>query len=246
MSGNSIERLLDKIDSDLSNFLIFAGVLDNNAKLLSFRRGKASFSLPTERHETLDVQISLMFSLIRQLEDITGSHEFTITRFAKQDIFLFGTTDLHVFVITLPTSDDQIANSLSGLVAMLSNGSEPPARKVVASTRMAKDINTNSMAAAITSMHRNEPVIDRPRFSASKSRQETILMLQGYLMAVDANCTIEDDVSSGYYKVKVTDDDSKFTWSTLETLSQAFKDRIEIHEVGADKDGKIFARILLK
>ena len=74
MSGNSIERLLDKIDADLANFLIFAGVLDNNAKLLSFRRGKASFSLPTERHETLDVQISLMFSLIRQLEDITGSH----------------------------------------------------------------------------------------------------------------------------------------------------------------------------
>jgi hypothetical protein len=244
VSGNSIEKLLDKIDADLSNFLIFAGVLDNNAKLLSFRRGKASFSLPIERHETLDVQISLMFSLIRQLEDITGMHKFTVTRFARQDIFLFGTSDLHVFVITPPTSEEQVAKTLAELVTMITNGSEQAPSKTAAFTVRAKD--TNSMAAAMAPMHHEEPAIDRPKFSVPKSRPEAIVMLQGYLMAVDASCTVEDDVSTGFYKMKATGTDSKFVWSTLEKVSQAFKDRIEMHQVGTDIDGKVFVRISLK
>jgi hypothetical protein len=71
-------------------------------------------------------------------------------------------------------------------------------------------------------------------------------MLQGYLMAVDASCTVEDDVSTGFYKMKAASSDSKFTWSTLEKVSQAFKDRIEMHQVGTDIDGKVFVRISLK
>jgi len=243
VSGNSIEKLLDKIDADLSNFLVFAGVLDNNAKLLSFRRGKASFSLPTERHETLDVQVSLMFSLIRQLEDITGSHEFTVTRFAKQDIFLFGTSDLHVFVITLPTSDEQIAKILAGMVTMISNGAEPARPKAVSFTGLVKGVNNNNMMA---SMHHGEAAIDRVKFSEPKSRPETVGMLQGYLMAIDTGYTVEYDVNGGYYKIKASGGDSKFNWSTLEKVKQAFNDRIQMHQIGTDVDGKIFIRIAIE
>jgi len=240
VSGNSVERLLDKIDADLANFLIFAGVLDNNAKLLSFRRGKASFSLPTERHETLDVQISLMFSLIRQLEDITGSHEFSVTRFEKQDIFLFGTSDLHVFVITLPTSDEQIAKILTGMVPMISNGAEPARPKAVPFTNLVKGVNSNNMMASV---HREEPTVDRVKFSEPKSRPETVGMLQGYLMAIDAGYTVEYDVNSGYYKIKASGSDSKFNWSTLDKVKQAFNGRVQMHQIGTDVDGKVFIRI---
>ncbi|MEW6605412.1 MAG: hypothetical protein AB1351_12100, partial [Thermoproteota archaeon] len=144
MSGNSIERLLDKIDADISEFLIFAGVLDNNAKLVSFRRGKASFSLPIERHDTLDVQLSLMFSLIRQLEDISGPHKFTVTRFGRHDIFLFGTSGMHVFVITSPTSEGQVAKALAEMVAMLGDSEQQLAASTIAGSH--KDQN---MAAAM-------------------------------------------------------------------------------------------------
>jgi hypothetical protein len=244
--GNSIEKLLDKIDVDLSNFLIFAGVLDNNAKLLSFRRGKASFSLPIERHETLDVQISLMFSLIRQLEDITGTHKFTVTRFAGQNIFLFGTPDLHVFVITPPTSEEQVTKILEGLMAMITTDSEPALGKAASFTGRTNDTNSSKMAAATASIHHEEPAIERAKFAVPKSRPEAIVMLQGYLMAIDASYTLEDDVDSGYYKLKAANPDSKFTWSTLEKVSQAFKNRIEMHQVGTDIDGKVFVRISLK
>jgi hypothetical protein len=65
-------------------------------------------------------------------------------------------------------------------------------------------------------------------------------------MALDTSCTVEDDVNSGYYKLKATGSDSKFAWPTLEKVSQAFKDRIEMHQVGTDIDGKVFVKISLR
>jgi len=246
VSGNAVERLLDRIDADLSNFMIFAGILDNNAKLLSFRRGKASFSLPIERHETLDVQISLMFSLIRQLEDITGVHEFTVTRFAKQDIYLFGTSDLHVFVITLPTSNEQVAKTLIGLMPMITNGSEPAISKATVLTGMAKDTKNNNVVTTMTSKNHDEPATDRVKFSEPKSRPEVIAMLQGYLMAIDSEYTVEYDIDGGYYKIKAAGSDSKFIWSTLEKVKQAFNDKFQMQQIGIDMDGKVFIRILVE
>lgn len=251
VSGNSMERLLDKIDADISNFLIFAGVLDNNAKLLSYRRGKASFSLPIERHDTLDVQLSLMFSLIRQLEDISGPHKFTVTRFARHDIFLFGTADLHVFVITSPTSEGQVAKTLAELVATM-NDNEPP---VAAPNFVGRKDQTMTAAATMASVRHDEPpptaTIDRQqKFSLTKPKPEAIAMLQGYLLALEAGCTIQDDASSsgggGYYKIKVASESDRLTWSVLEKISSTFKDRIDIHHIGLDTDGKVFVRISLK
>jgi hypothetical protein len=249
VSGNSIERLLDKIDEDISDYLIFAGVLDNNAKLLSYRKGRASFSLPIERHDTLDVQLSLMFSLIRQLEDISGIHKFTLTRFAKHDTFLFGTPDLHVFVITSPNSEGQVAKTLAELVATMT-GSEP--QQIAAPIAPTPTPNgaraKESMAAAMTTtttIHHEEPAVtERKPAPTSKSKPETIAMLQGYLMALEADFVIQDD-SGGHFKIKSTESDT-LTWSTLEKISSTFKDKIEIHNVGLDTDGKVFVRISLK
>jgi hypothetical protein len=235
VSGSSIERLLDKIDADISDFLIFAGALDNNAKLISFRRGKASFSLPIERHDTLDVQLSLMFSLIRQLEDISGPHKFTVTRFARHDIFLFGTSDLHVFVITSPTSEGQVAKTLADLVASL--GAEPQ----IASSTFA---NRNDQTVAMAQARHDEPVERQQKISQTKPRPEVIAMLQGYLLALEVGCTIQDD-AGGFYKIKAGDGD-RFNWSTLEKLSSTFKDRLDIHHIGLDTDGRVFVRISLK
>lgn len=239
MSGISIERLLDKIESDISNFLIFVGVLDNNAKLLSFRRGRASFSLPIERHDTLDVQLSLMFSLIRQLEDISGNHKFTTSRFTKHDVFLFGTGGLHIFVITSPTSEGQVAKKLSELVATIDV--EPP----VATSTMTGRGNEQTMTPAMTSLRREQPNIETQKFHSPVSRQEAIAMLQGYLMALEADCTIQEDVGDSY-KIKANNKDVRLSWPMLEKMNSAFKDKVNLLHVGTDADGKVFVTISLK
>ena len=241
MSGNSIESLLDKIDADISNFLIFAGVLDNNAKLLSFRRGKASFSLPIERHDTLDVQLSLMFSLIRQLEDISGMHKFSITRFAKHDIFLFGTPDLHVFVITSPGSEAQISKKLGELVAVLAETESP----VAAPPFSGRPKEHMTVAATQPAARRDEGNNERQRVSLIRQRPEAITMLQGYLMALDVATSIEDE-EGGYFKIKSTNNEGKLDWAVLEKINSAFKEMIKIHHMGVDADGRLFVRISTK
>ena len=241
MSGNSIESLLDKIDADISNFLIFAGVLDNNAKLLSFRRGKASFSLPIERHDTLDVQLSLMFSLIRQLEDISGMHKFSITRFAKHDIFLFGTPDLHVFVITSPGSEAQISKKLGELVAVLAETESP----VAAPPFSGRPKEHMTVTATQPAARRDEGNNERQRVSLMRQRPEAITMLQGYLMALDVATSIEDE-EGGYFKIKSTNNEGKLDWAILEKINSAFKEMIKIHHMGVDADGRLFVRISTK
>jgi hypothetical protein len=239
VSGISIERLLDKIETDISNFLIFVGVLDNNAKLLSFRRGKASFSLPIERHDTLDVQLSLMFSLIKQLEDISGTHNFTLSRFSKHDIFLFGADGLHIFVITSPTSEGQVAKTLAELVATMSEV-EPP----IASSTNSGRRNEQTMTPAMTSIRREQPNNETQKFSPPWPRHETIAMLQGYLMALEVDCTIQED--SGYYKIRANSKDGRLAWPMLEKMNSAFKDKVNILHIGTDADGRVFVTISLK
>lgn len=239
MSGISIERLLDRIESDISNSLIFVGVLDNNAKLLSFRRGKASFSLPIERHDTLDVQLSLMFSLIKQLEDISGTHKFTETRFVKHDVFLFGIAGVHIFVITSPTSG-QVSKTLEELVASMSEV-EPP---VTAST-MTNRGNEQTMTPAMTSFRREQPNNETQKFSQSRPRPEAIAMLQGYLMALEADCTVQED-AGGLYKIKADNRDGRLSWSMLEKISSTFKNKVEMQHFGTDPDGRIYFTISIK
>ncbi|HKU49835.1 MAG TPA: hypothetical protein VJP79_07785, partial [Nitrososphaera sp.] len=185
-AGSAIERLLDKIDSDLSDFLVFAGILDNNAKLLSYRVGKSSFSLPIERHDTLDVQIALMFSLIKQLEDISGPHKLTVTRFAKHDIFMFGNQELHIFVITSPTSEERVAKSLVDLVSTISTSSsnlENAITKVTAGMPGRKEQTVAAAATAATatttasssSPPSQQQVATRPEQSSPVDRRGLVL-----------------------------------------------------------------------
>jgi hypothetical protein len=245
-AGSAIERLLDKIDGDLADFLVFAGILDNNAKLLSYRVGKSSFSLPIERHDTLDVQIALMFSLIKQLEDISGPHKLSVTRFSKHDIFMFGSQDLHIFVITSPTSEERVAKTLVELVGTMS-GSTPVENMVIKTSSAPL---TRRQEHAVTATLTTPPPradtapVDR-HMPTHRPRPEAINVLQGYLMGVDAGCSIEDDIE-GRYKIKAAEDDSRLSWSLLEKISAVFSDRIAIHHIGKDADGRVFVRISTK
>jgi hypothetical protein len=180
-----------------------------------------------------------MFSLIRQLEDISGIHKFTVSRFAKYNVFLFGTADLHVFVITSPTSEGQVAKTLSELVATM-NEIEP----TIAASTMTGRGNEQAMTP-MTSLRRDSPNIENQKFPPSRPLPEPIVMLQGYLLALDADCIIQEDIG-GFYKIKTNSKDSRVSWPILEKINSAFKDKIEILNIGTDADGRVFVTISLK
>jgi hypothetical protein len=240
------------MEADLSDFLVFAGILDNNAKLLSYRVGKSSFSLPIERHDTLDVQIALMFSLIKQLEDISGSHKLSVTRFAKHDIFMFGSQDLHIFVITSPTSEEKVAKTLVELVGAISSSSGTIENTVTKATSSLRGrMKEHSVAPEISSppisQMQGEPTVsvDRSGLVLHRARPEAVNVLQGYLMGLDAGLTVEDDVE-GRYKIRAMQEDTRLPWPILEKINSIFKDKLVIHHIGIDSDGKVFVRISTK
>jgi hypothetical protein len=189
-----------------------------------------------------------MFSLIKQLEDISGAHKLTVTRFAKHDIFMFGNQDLHIFVITSPTSEERVAKSLVDLVGTLSNGAvnlENAITKATAGLLGRKETVSAAISPPNQSVRSEQSQVDRRGMVLHKSRPEAIAMLQGYLLGLEPGCTVEDDIE-GRFKIKAIEDDSMLSWSLLEKISSVFKDKIVIHHVGKGTDGKIFVRISTK
>ena len=68
--------------------MIFAGIIDDKAKLIHFQKGDVAFLLPFERQNALDVQVSLMLSLAKQLEDFAGGLNHTILSFHDCEIII--------------------------------------------------------------------------------------------------------------------------------------------------------------
>ena len=239
MSDVSFERVLDRVNSELGDSLVFAGALDNNAKLLSFRKGTGKFSLPVERHDTLDVQISLLFSLLRQLEDISGSHKFTLTRFDKYDFFLFGTSDIHLFVVSVPEPGDNISSVVSELAGEIINprpAPPPPVRR-------------EAVIATAPASTRSEPQRTQERHAHStppskKSKPDPIVMLQGYLMGIDSGLVIEED-SEGF-KITSDQENPRVAWSMIERISATFGEKVELTYIEKDRDGRIAVRLVPK
>lgn len=83
-----IQDILRRLSGNFHGRLVFAGIIDEKAKLIHFQKGDVAFLLPFERQNALDVQISLMLSLGKQLEDFAGSLSHTVLSFHDCEIII--------------------------------------------------------------------------------------------------------------------------------------------------------------
>ena len=245
MSAFSFEKVLDKVSVELEDSLVFAGALDNNAKLLSFRKGSGKLALPVERHETLDVQISLFFSLLHQLEDIAGNHRFTMTRFQKYNIFLFGTDDIHLFVVSSSDSADSITTVVSELAAITVGGDIRKGPIVQREQEVAQS-NLPPVRKPVTPAVGN-PEHQRPakplQGGSRRVKSEVIAMLQGYLMGSQSDLEVDED-DEGYLLSYRDGRGGKLAYSVVEKLNSTFGDKIEVTSIDVDENGRLLVRIL--
>jgi hypothetical protein len=246
LSGLSFEKVLDKISTELEDSLVFAGALDNNAKLLSFRKGSGKMALPVERHETLDVQISLLFSLLHQLEDIAGSHRFTLTRFGKYNIFLFGTPDIHLFIVSSPGSDENNTSRVMSEIVTMTLGETPA---VAVPRREPTMTSTSHSPFARQSTAPDSPRLEKSQthsqMTARKLKPDAIVMLQGYLMGTDSGLAIDED-AEGFTIRSTSDRGGKVPWSIVERINTTFGGKIEITAIDTDQDGRLVIRIIAR
>ena len=141
------------------------------------------------------------------------------------------------------------AKSLVDLVSTLSSSSSNLENVITKATAGLPSRKEQTVSAPVSShaqsIHAEQTPVDRRGLVLHRSRPQAITMLQGYLMGSDPGCTIEDDVE-GRYKIKAIEDDGRLSWPLLEKISSVFKEKVVIHHVGIDSDGKVFVRISTK
>jgi hypothetical protein len=97
--------------------LVFAGIVDEKAKLIHFQKGEVAFRLPIDRQNALDVQVSLMLSLGRQFEDFAGTLNHVVLTFRGSEIILMEILPrLYLYVICTAGSAPGMTDMLAKLV----------------------------------------------------------------------------------------------------------------------------------
>jgi hypothetical protein len=112
-----IEDIFNLLTKDFPRQLVFAGVIDDRAKLLHFQKGKIPLVLPIDRQNALDVQLSLVWTISKQLEDFTGPLAHTVLTFSGSEVILLQiSTKLMLYIICTTGSSADIVDSLTNLI----------------------------------------------------------------------------------------------------------------------------------
>ena len=115
--GRYVEDILKRLSRNFYRQLVFAGIIDDTAKLLHFQKGEAGFPLTISRQNAIDVQISFLSSLAKQFQDFAGKLDFVIMSFGKNDIIVIEVLPkMFLYVICTKGSAPDMADMLTKLV----------------------------------------------------------------------------------------------------------------------------------
>jgi len=109
--------ILRRLSRNFYGRLIFAGIIDEKAKLIHFQKGEVAFRLPIERQNALDVQVSLMLTLGRQFEDFARPlTHIVLTYHGCEVIMMEVLPQLYLYVICTKGSAAGMTDMLTKLV----------------------------------------------------------------------------------------------------------------------------------
>jgi hypothetical protein len=112
-----IEDILKGLSRNFYGRLIFAGIIDDKAKLMHFQKGESRFVLSISRQNALDVQVSLILSLAKQFEDFAGPLDNVILSGKKYDLAVTEILpQLHLYVICAKGSAADILDMVARVV----------------------------------------------------------------------------------------------------------------------------------
>lgn len=117
-----IQDVLKRLSRNFYDRLLFAGIIDSKAKLIHFQKGETPFLLPIDRQNALDVQVSLVFSLSKQFEDVAGPLVNTILTCENYEVVVMDILlDSILYVICTKGAAVDIADMLTKLVEDMPN-----------------------------------------------------------------------------------------------------------------------------
>jgi len=89
---NARDQFLDKLAMKLSKEfgaqLSFVGVIDEKAKLMYSQNGESGLPLNPSRENVLGVQLSLSFTMLKQIENLLGNLSHIVLTYDKHEVVL--------------------------------------------------------------------------------------------------------------------------------------------------------------
>ena len=111
-----VQDIFKELTRNFPGQLIFAGIIDDRAKLLHFQKGKFPLMLPVDRQNALDVQLSLVWTISKQLEDFAGQLVHTVLTFKDADVIVMQiSAKLMLYIICTKKSGPAILDALNKL-----------------------------------------------------------------------------------------------------------------------------------
>lgn len=83
-----LDKLVMKLSKEFGAQLSFVGVIDEKAKLMYSQNGESSFPLNPSRENVLGVQLSLSFSMLKQIENLLGNLSHIVLTYDKHEVVL--------------------------------------------------------------------------------------------------------------------------------------------------------------
>ena len=84
-----LDKLVMKLSKEFGKELSFVGVIDEKAKLMYSQKGESGLPLLTPgRENVLGVQLSLSFSMLKQVENLLGTLSHVVLTYDKYEIVL--------------------------------------------------------------------------------------------------------------------------------------------------------------
>lgn len=118
---DSRDEFLDKMMLQLSKkfggSISFVGVINEKAKTMYSEKSRSGFPLDPVRENVLGVQLSLSFSMLKQIENLLGNLSHIILTYEKHDIVLAEiVSNSIIYVICDKGHSGAIVNALTALL----------------------------------------------------------------------------------------------------------------------------------
>lgn len=109
--------LLDKISEKLAGKVTFIGFIDGKADLLEYRKIKKVYHIPVERQESLNVQIALVTSLVKNWKDVFGQCKHMSYSSDDCDVIFLEALDSTLVAMAVPGTGPQVAKFIIQMIS---------------------------------------------------------------------------------------------------------------------------------
>jgi hypothetical protein len=112
-----LDKLVMKLSKEFGVQMSFVGVIDEKAKLMYSQKGESGFPLNPNRENVLGVQLSLSFSMLKQIENLLGNLSHIVLTYDKHEVVLSEiVSNSIIYVICNRGSAGAIVNALVKMI----------------------------------------------------------------------------------------------------------------------------------